>query len=55
MYVLLAAKITMPTTSADEWGSQGVPNSILLTKPFAQLVTAVFQLLNSGTPPINQT
>jgi len=57
MYVLLAAKITMPTTSTDEWGSQGVPNSILLTKPFApaQLVTAVSQLLNSGTPPINQT
>jgi DNA-binding response OmpR family regulator len=37
---------------ADQWASQGVPNSILLTKPFApaQLVTAVSQLLNSGTP-----
>lgn len=37
--------------SADEYGSQGVPNSILLTKPFApaQLVTAVSQLLNGGT------
>jgi hypothetical protein len=36
--------------AADEWGSQGVPNSILLEKPFApaQLVTAVSQLLNSG-------
>jgi DNA-binding response OmpR family regulator len=37
---------------ANQWASQGVPNSILLTKPFApaQLVTAVSQLLNSGTP-----
>ena len=39
--------------SAADWGSKGVPNSILLTKPFApaQLLTAVFQLLNSGTTP----
>jgi DNA-binding response OmpR family regulator len=37
---------------ADRWPSQGVPNSVLLTKPFApaQLVTAVSQLLNDGTP-----
>ena len=37
----------------DQWPSQGVPNSILLTKPFApaQLVTAVSQLLNAGSPP----
>jgi len=37
---------------ADEWPSHGVPNSVLLTKPFApaQLVTAVAQLLNTGTP-----
>src|SRR5882762_9059889 len=36
----------------DGWASKGVPNSIMLTKPFApaQLVTAVSQLLNSGTP-----
>jgi CheY-like chemotaxis protein len=36
-----------------EWPSHGVPNSILLTKPFApaQLVTAVSQLLNAGSPP----
>ena len=35
------------------WPSRGVPNSILLEKPFApaQLVTAVSQLLNAGTPP----
>ena len=38
--------------NAAEWPSQGVPNSILLTKPFApaQLVTAVSQLLNGGKP-----
>jgi DNA-binding response OmpR family regulator len=36
---------------ADEWAIQGVPNSILLVKPFvpAQLVTAVAQLLNTGS------
>jgi DNA-binding response OmpR family regulator len=36
--------------SADDWAVEGVPNSILLTKPFAptQLVTAVSQLLNVG-------
>jgi CheY-like chemotaxis protein len=39
--------------AADEWTSQGVPNSVLLTKPFApaQLVTAVAQLLNKAPPP----
>jgi DNA-binding response OmpR family regulator len=37
---------------ADRWPSQGVPNSVLLTKPFApaQLVNAVSQLLNDGMP-----
>jgi DNA-binding response OmpR family regulator len=45
--------VYMTGASADQWGSRGVPNSILLTKPFApaQLVTAVSQLLNAGTPP----
>ena len=35
--------VYMTGASADEYGSHGVPNSILLTKPFApaQLVTAV--------------
>ena len=44
--------VYMTGDSADEWASKGVPNSILLTKPFApaQLVTAVAQLLNTGTP-----
>ncbi|WP_291851681.1 response regulator [Bradyrhizobium sp.] len=39
--------------AADEWSSQGVPNSILLQKPFApaQLVTALSNLLNTGSPP----
>jgi CheY-like chemotaxis protein len=38
--------------NAAEWPSRGVPNSILLTKPFApaQLITAVSQLINAGTP-----
>ena len=45
--------IYMTGAAADQWASHGVPNSILLTKPFApaQLVTAVSQLLNTGTPP----
>lgn len=40
--------------AADQWASEeGVPNSILLEKPFApaQLVTALSQLLNVGSPP----
>jgi CheY-like chemotaxis protein len=45
--------IYMTGAAADQWASHGVPNSILLTKPFApaQLVTAVSQLLNAGSPP----
>jgi DNA-binding response OmpR family regulator len=45
--------VYMTGAAAREWGSQGVPNSILLEKPFApaQLVTAVSQLLNAGSPP----
>ena len=44
--------VYMTGGNAAEWPSQGVPNSILLTKPFApaQLVTAVSQLLNAGKP-----
>jgi DNA-binding response OmpR family regulator len=43
--------IYMTGAATDQWASQGVPNSILLQKPFApaQLVTAVSQLLNA--PP----
>lgn len=38
---------------ADEWTSQGVPNSVLVKKPFApaQVITAVSQLLNQGNMP----
>jgi DNA-binding response OmpR family regulator len=38
--------------AANDWASQGVPNSILLEKPFApaQLVTALSQLLNDVPP-----
>lgn len=44
--------VYMTGLAADQWPSQGVPNSILLEKPFApaQLVTAISNLLNTGTP-----
>jgi DNA-binding response OmpR family regulator len=46
--------IYITAASAGQWAANGVPNSILLTKPFApaQLVTAVSQLLNSGAQPV---
>ena len=42
--------IYMTGGEAHEWSSRGVPNSVLLTKPFAsaQLITAISQLLNKG-------
>jgi DNA-binding response OmpR family regulator len=45
--------VYMTGTHEGEWASKGVPNSVLLTKPFApsQLVTAISNLLNTGTPP----
>jgi CheY-like chemotaxis protein len=45
--------IYMTGAAADQWASQGVPGSILLEKPFApaQLITAISQLLNVGSPP----
>ena len=44
--------VYMSGIEADGWASKGVPNSIMLAKPFApaQLVTAVSQLINA-TPP----
>jgi hypothetical protein len=41
----------MTGASADQWAANGVPNSILLEKPFApaQLVTAVSQLTGTTT------
>jgi DNA-binding response OmpR family regulator len=46
--------VYMTGTAAEDWAKFGVPNSILLTKPFApaQLVTAVSQVLNVVPPPI---
>lgn len=45
--------VYMSGKDAGDWASLGVPNSIMLAKPFApaQLVTAVSQLLNTGTSP----
>jgi DNA-binding response OmpR family regulator len=44
--------VYMSGDSAEDWSSKGVPNSIMLPKPFApaQLVTAISNLLNSGMP-----
>ena len=49
--------IYMTGTHGEDWASKGVPNSILLSKPFApaQIVTAISQLLNAGTPPVAPT
>ena len=46
------AVVYMTSAAADDWPAEGVPGSILLQKPFApaQLVTAVSQLLNKGSP-----
>ena len=43
--------VYMSGKSAQEWTVKGVPNSIMLEKPFAaaQLVSAVANLLNKGT------
>jgi CheY-like chemotaxis protein len=44
--------IYMTGTYGEEWASKGVPNSLLLIKPFApaQIVTAISQLLNATLP-----
>jgi DNA-binding response OmpR family regulator len=44
--------VYMSGRDADDWASKGVPNSIMLAKPFApaQLVTGVSQLLNTSRP-----
>jgi CheY-like chemotaxis protein len=44
--------VYMTGAAADQWPVHGVPNSILLTKPFApaQLVTAISNLLNAVPP-----
>jgi CheY-like chemotaxis protein len=45
--------VYMTGAAADQWPSNGVPNSVLLNKPFAsaQVVTAISQLLNQAPPP----
>jgi CheY-like chemotaxis protein len=42
--------VYMTGGNGHEWASEGVPNSILISKPFApaQIVTAVSQLLNTS-------
>src|SRR4051794_409463 len=44
--------VYMTGAAADQWPSHGVPNSVLLNKPFApaQVVTAVSQLHNQIPP-----
>ena len=44
--------VYMTGTHGEEWASKGVPNSVLLAKPFApaQIVTAISQLLNANPP-----
>ena len=45
--------VYMTGSEGKDWPSLGVPNSILITKPFAPspVLTAVSQLLNAGAPP----
>ena len=45
--------IYMTGTDGGEWASKGVPNSVLISKPFApaQIVTAVASLLNANPAP----
>jgi CheY-like chemotaxis protein len=44
--------VYMSGAAAADWTSKGVPNSVMLAKPFApaQLLTAVANLLNNATP-----
>jgi CheY-like chemotaxis protein len=44
--------VYMSGKQVDDWASKGVPNSVILAKPFApaQLVTALAQLLNAAPP-----
>jgi DNA-binding response OmpR family regulator len=44
--------VYMSGAHAADWASKGVPNSIMLAKPFApvQLVTAISNLLNAAPP-----
>ena len=44
--------VYMSGAAAADWTSKGVPNSVMLSKPFAsaQLLTALANLLNNATP-----
>lgn len=44
--------VYMSGDSSAEWSSEGVPNSLMLTKPFAmaQIITAVSSLMNHVPP-----
>lgn len=45
--------IYITAAHAAEWSAQGVPNSVLIQKPFApaQIITAVAQLMNATSGP----
>ena len=45
--------VYMTGSESSDWPSLGVPNSILVPKPFApaQVITAISQLLNSSNTP----
>jgi DNA-binding response OmpR family regulator len=49
--------IYMSGAHAEDWAVKGVPNSVMLAKPFApaQLVTALAQLLNAAPPTTPET
>jgi len=46
-----ALPVIYMTAYAEDWASHGVPNSVLVPKPYApaQLITALSNLLNIGT------
>lgn len=48
--------VYMSGASGHGWTSHGVPNSVLIAKPFAigQIVTAVSQLLTAGGPTVGE-
>ena len=49
--------VYMSAANADRWPVDGVPNSLMLRKPFAptQLLTAISQLLNAAPPMKSST
>jgi CheY-like chemotaxis protein len=48
--------VYVTSVAAEEWTSQGVPKSVLISKPFApaQITTAISQLLNVSNAPPSQ-